>query len=114
MKKRLIRVMSSLMFVCLLAGCGSKSSSGTESVAEVAASGNAEITLEFGHIQNPGHALAIAPEEFKALVEEKSGGRVAVNIYPSSQLGSAREMMEQVTMGTLDMTCCDTADWAAT
>lgn len=125
MKKRLIRVMSSLMFVCLLAGCGSKSSSGnavseapsknegTESVAEVAASGNAEITLEFGHIQNPGHALAIAPEEFKALVEEKSGGRVAVNIYPSSQLGSAREMMEQVTMGTLDMTCCDTADWAA-
>lgn len=49
MKKRLIRVMSSLMFVCLLAGCGSKSSSGnavseapsknegTESVAEVAA-----------------------------------------------------------------------------
>ena len=61
---------------------------GTESVAEVAASGNAEITLEFGHIQNPGHALAIAPEEFKALVEEKSGGRVAVNIYPSSQLGS--------------------------
>lgn len=87
MKKRLIRVMSSLMFVCLLAGCGSKSSSGnavseapsknegTESVAEVSASGNAEITLEFGHIQNPGHALAIAPEEFKALVEEKSGGR---------------------------------------
>ena len=66
MKKRLIRVMSSLMFVCLLAGCGSKSSSGnavseapsknegTESVAEVSASGNAEITLEFGHIQNPG------------------------------------------------------------
>ena len=125
MKKRLIRVMSSLMFVCLLAGCGSKSSSGnavseapsknegTESVAEVAAAGDAEITLEFGHIQNPGHALAIAPEEFKNLVEEKSGGRVAVNIYPSSQLGSAREMMEQVTMGTLDMTCCDTADWAA-
>ena len=122
MKKRLIRVMSSLMFVCLLAGCGSKSSSGnavseapsknegTESVAEVAAAGDAEITLEFGHIQNPGHALAIAPEEFKNLVEEKSGGRVAVNIYPSSQLGSAREMMEQVTMGTLDMTCCDTAD----
>ena len=71
------------MFVCLLAGCGSKSSSGnavseapsknegTESVAEVAAAGDAEITLEFGHIQNPGHALAIAPEEFKNLVEEK-------------------------------------------
>lgn len=127
MKKSFITAISSLMCVCLLAGCGSKSSS--ESVAsaaptaagetkveagsENAPSGTPEVTLEFGHIQNPGHALAIAPEEFKALVEEKSGGRVAVNIYPSSQLGSAREMMEQVTMGTLDMTCCDTADWAA-
>ena len=72
-----------------------------------------EITLTFGHIQNPGHSLAIAPEEFKKMVEKRTNGAVKVNIYPSSQLGSAREMMEQVTMGTLDMTCCDTADWAA-
>ncbi len=47
------------------------------------------------------------------MVEERSNGRVVVNIYPSSQLGTAREMMEQVSMGTLDMTCCDTADWAS-
>lgn len=124
MKIRSIGMISSLICVCLLAGCGSKNSSGSaqgtapagsessKAAVEVVSSGTAEVTLEFGHIQNPGHALAIAPEEFKALVEEKSGGRVAVNIYPSSQLGSAREMMEQVTMGTLDMTCCDTADWA--
>lgn len=71
------------------------------------------IALEFGHIQNPGHSLAIAPEEFKAMVEERTNGKVVVNIYPSSQLGTAREMMEQVSMGTLDMTCCDTADWAS-
>lgn len=128
MKKRWIAMMASMMCVGMLAGCGSKSTSETaapaapaesaggeetQAPAENASTGKAEVTLEFGHIQNPGHALAIAPEEFKALVEEKSGGRVAVNIYPSSQLGSAREMMEQVTMGTLDMTCCDTADWAA-
>lgn len=128
MKKRWITVMASLLVAGVLAGCGGKSASETaapaapaasaegeetQAAAEKAPSGKAEVTLEFGHIQNPGHALAIAPEEFKALVEEKSGGRVAVNIYPSSQLGSAREMMEQVTMGTLDMTCCDTADWAA-
>lgn len=71
------------------------------------------IALEFGHIQNPGHSLAIAPEEFKTMVEQRTNGKVIVNIYPSSQLGTAREMMEQVSMGTLDMTCCDTADWAS-
>ena len=71
------------------------------------------IALNFGHIQNPGHSLAIAPEEFKSLVEERTNGKIVVNIFPSSQLGTAREMMEQVSMGTLDMTCCDTADWAS-
>lgn len=71
------------------------------------------ISLEFGHIQNPGHALYIAPEQFKKLVEERTGGRVVVNIYPASQLGSAREMMEQVSMGTLDMTLADASDWAS-
>ena len=44
------------------------------------------ISLEFGHIQNPGHALYIAPEQFKKLVEERTGGRVVVNIYPASNL----------------------------
>ena len=96
--KKLSLVLSVLLLVGMLA-----------SVSEA----KAKVTLEFGHIQNPGHALAIAPEEFKAMVEKRSNGQVKVNIYPSSQLGSAREMMEQVTMGTLDMTCCDTADWAA-
>lgn len=98
MKKHLVF----LLFAMLILGVSATSSEAKP-----------EFTLEFGHIQNPGHALAIAPEEFKAMVEERTGGRVKVNLYPSSQLGSAREMMEQVTMGTLDMTCCDTADWAA-
>lgn len=121
MKKHIMVVALSALCLFAFTGCGNKTSDGkTESEnsqgTESAKNGEdvkAEVTLEFGHIQNPGHALAVAPEEFKAMVEEKSGGRVAVNIYPSSQLGSAREMMEQVTMGTLDMTCCDTADWAA-
>ena len=97
--KRLTLVFSALLFFAMtISTCEAK---------------DAKVTLTFGHIQNPGHSLAIAPEEFKAMVEKRTNGQVKVNLYPSSQLGSAREMMEQVTMGTLDMTCCDTADWAA-
>ena len=121
MKKSLILIILSVLCLSAFTGCGNKApadkteseSSQKAESGEKGKTAEAEVTLEFGHIQNPGHALAVAPEEFKEMVEEKSGGRVAVNIYPSSQLGSAREMMEQVTMGTLDMTCCDTADWAA-
>lgn len=102
-----------MMVVGLLTACGEKNDGKEETGEPVQSPSSDQVVLEFGHIQNPGHALAVAPEEFKALVEERSEGRVTVNLYPSSQLGSAREMMEQVTMGTLDMTCCDTADWAA-
>ena len=77
MKKRLIRVMSSLMFVCLLAGCGSKSSSGnavseapsknegTESVAEVADLRKCRNNPGIWAYPESGHALAIAPEELR-------------------------------------------------
>lgn len=89
-----------LLIFFVLASC-----SGKEEGADV-------IKLSFGHIQNPGHSLYIAAENFKNLVESKSGGRVVINIYPSSQLGTAREMMEQTTIGTLDMTFAATSDWA--
>ena len=72
MKKHLVF----LLFAMLILGVSATSSEAKP-----------EFTLEFGHIQNPGHALAIAPEEFKAMVEERTGGRVKVNLYPSSQLG---------------------------
>lgn len=119
MKRIFASLVAILLSLTLLVACSSNSA-GTDvttnknNMSSDAPSTKPEVTLEFGHIQNPGHALAVAPEEFKALVEKESNGRVEVKLYPSSQLGSAREMMEQVTMGTLDMTCCDTADWAAT
>lgn len=113
MVKRIVAAaLAASLCLLTLASCAGKSSA-PEAAESGATNAKENYTLEFGHIQNPGHALAIAPEEFKAMVEERTEGRVIVNIYPSSQLGSAREMMEQVTMGTLDMTACDTADWAA-
>jgi len=102
MKKAKWLLVLGLSFGLFFTGC-SKSSSSEE---------NGVIEISFGHIQNPGHSLYIAAEDFKNRVEEKTGGKVKVNIYPSSQLGSAREMMEQTTIGTLDMTFAATSDWA--
>ena len=121
MKKKTVAILSALLCVCMLAACGSSggssasggSASGSGSAGGSGGSGEPEVVLEFGHIQNPGHALYIAPEELKTLVEERSEGRIQLNIYPASQLGSAREMMEQVTMGTLDITFADASDWAS-
>lgn len=58
--------------------------------------------LRFGHlhsVDSPVHkGIAKAAEE----IERTTGGRYKVNIFPSSQLGAAREMVSQVIDGTLD------------
>ncbi|MCP1110158.1 TRAP transporter substrate-binding protein [Ohessyouella blattaphilus] len=104
MKRKLISLLLIAATLVAMTACGNKGSKADDDV----------IVLEFGHFQNPGHAIYIAPEEFKELVEERTDGRVKINIYPASQLGSAREMMEQVSMGALDITVADASDWAST
>ena len=62
-----------------------------------------------------GHALDVEHPVHKAMVfmaeklEEKSGGKVILQIYPGEQLGSEREMIEQVQMGLLDITKVSTS-----
>ena len=46
---------------------------------------------------------AISAHEFKNRVEEKTDGRVEVLLYPDSQLGSEREAIEGISLGTIDM-----------
>jgi len=59
-------------------------------------------TLRFGHlhsVDSPVHkGLVKAAEE----IEAKTQGRYKIAIFPSSQLGAAREMVGQVMDGTLD------------
>ena len=40
---------------------------------------------------------------FKTHVEEASGGRIKVDLYPNNQLGGERQMIEGLTLGTIEM-----------
>jgi len=60
-------------------------------------------TLKIGHsldVEHPVHKAMIFMAE---RLKEKSAGKVVLQIYPGEQLGSEREMIEQVQMGGLDM-----------
>jgi tripartite ATP-independent transporter DctP family solute receptor len=81
--------------------------SGTASAADVKT-----YEFNFGHIQNPGHDLYVAIENFAKLVGERSNGAVKIKVFPSSQLGTEREMIEQSVMGTLDIMISDPAGWS--
>ena len=56
------------------------------------------------HNSNLDSATDKASHRFAELVEKKSGGQIRITIYPRNQLGGNRELLEQVKMGSLDMT----------
>lgn len=80
--------------VALLAGCGQSANS----------EGNSEdvTTLRLGHIQSESHAWHQGSVKFAELVEEKTNGSVQVEIYPSSTLGSDRDLVEGMQIGSVD------------
>jgi tripartite ATP-independent transporter DctP family solute receptor len=64
----------------------------------------AEYTLKVGSIVSDTHPdMVIMKNTFIPYIEEKSGGRIAVELYPNGQLGGDRELSESVQMGTLEM-----------
>jgi TRAP-type C4-dicarboxylate transport system substrate-binding protein len=68
--------------------------------------GAAEFTLKYGHV---GPATDISDDHIpgvflKSFLESRSQGRVAVEIFPASQLGGFRELIEQVQLNTLELT----------
>lgn len=61
------------------------------------------VTIKLAHVNAVTHVINLSAEKFKQLVEQKSGGRIKVQIYPASQLGNEKELAEGVKMGTVDM-----------
>ncbi|WP_066455598.1 DctP family TRAP transporter solute-binding subunit [Anaerotruncus rubiinfantis] len=68
------------------------------------ASGKAEYIMKVGYGTNPGHPIDLASNKLKELVEERSGGRIEVQLYPASQLGSERQLVEGLMAGTIECT----------
>lgn len=65
----------------------------------------AEMTIKIGHGAAEGYHMHKAWLKFKEEMEKKSGGRIAVEIYPNGQVGGDRELTEAVQSGIIDMTC---------
>ncbi|OLS39215.1 TRAP transporter substrate-binding protein [Bacillus sp. MRMR6] len=109
MKKYLILIFSALL-VFSLAACNSNSGGSDSASNEGTKSGEFEtLEITFSHnqpIESPEH---VGAEQFKKIVEEKTGGKVTVNIFPASQLGSLREQVEGTQIGEINITMQPTA-----
>ena len=70
---------------------------------------NDVLTLKLGHALDVGHPVHKALVYMKERLEEKSGGKVKLDIYPSEQLGSESELVMQLQLGAIDITKVSTS-----
>ncbi len=61
-------------------------------------------TIKLGHGLDVNHSVHKAMVKMAGDLEEISGGRMHLKIYPSQQLGTERECLELLQIGSLDMT----------
>lgn len=60
--------------------------------------------IRLGHGLNTGHSVHQGMVFFGEKLQEISGGKFKVQIYPSQQLGTERQCLELLQIGSLDMT----------
>jgi C4-dicarboxylate-binding protein DctP len=63
----------------------------------------APIVIKFSHVTAPESPKGKGAERFKQLVEERTKGRVKVEVYPNSQLYKDKEEMEALQLGSVQI-----------
>ena len=128
--KKLIALTSAVSLTALsVAGCGGSSQTsadagkGTEQsqaaaetkteTADAAASQDTsdgtdytqgdKIAIKIAHVSQEGVPIDVASKKLGDMLNEKTGGRITVNVFPASALGNNTELLEQLQMGTLEM-----------
>ncbi len=64
---------------------------------------SAATEIKLGVVTKPGSAQNIVAEKFKALLEERSGGKYEVKIFHSKSIGNETEILQQIQMNTIQM-----------
>ncbi len=59
-------------------------------------------TLKIGCVLDAQHPILVGARRMAELAEKESGGRLKINLYPSSQLGGQREVVQNVQAGVVD------------
>lgn len=63
----------------------------------------APLKIRFAHVVAQDTPKGLAVERFKALVEERSNGRMVVEVYPGSSLYGDRDEMQALQAGAVEM-----------
>ena len=80
-----------LLLVCLLAGCGSKEQTATP-----------DFVLTYADNQPADYPTTQGAERFAALVKERTGGKVVIQVKSGGEYGTEQEVWQQLSIGGID------------
>ncbi|HBT46289.1 MAG TPA: C4-dicarboxylate ABC transporter substrate-binding protein [Peptococcaceae bacterium] len=92
-----------VLLIAILAGCGTQTGGSQPGGGNGLEGQNGQTyTMKLAHDMMPDTPFQQSALKFKELVEERTNGRIKVEVYPAQQLGSAREMIEGLQLGTIE------------
>lgn len=120
-RRNFLKVSGAMAAAGALAACGGSGAStpaasgaaSTSTAASAAAAGEdkfaslGDFTMTVGHAQPEGNPRFVSMEQFAADVAEATNGHVKIEVYGNGQLGTEKEMLEQVVAGTVIINLCD-------
>jgi tripartite ATP-independent transporter DctP family solute receptor len=71
-----------------------------------------KVKFRLAHTTPPGNHITLAYQKFADLVDEKSDGRMKVQVFPNAILGSDRVLIEGAQRGSLEMAVSSTPNMA--
>ena len=107
MKKFLALALASVMSLSLLAGCGGGNGGNGGGSAPAPApadypTAEKPLTIQVGYVPPVGEVCDLTINEIKKEVEEKTGGAILFELFPNSQLGNEKVLLDAILGGTLD------------
>ena len=82
----------------VLAGCGAANATSSSKPSSVA---GPTLILKFSDLQNVHTATTDSALEFAALVKKYTGGKITIQVYPNSELGTVPAQLAGTEAGTI-------------
>lgn len=102
-KKKITGILAAtLLMGSILAACGKEATTGTKDGGSKAE--EAKYTFRLADNQPPDYPTVVGDKKFAELVEERTKGRIKIEVFPSAQLGDEKSVLEQVQLGAIEFT----------
>lgn len=102
-KKKITGILAAtLLMGSILAACGKEATTGTKDGGSKAE--EPKYTFRLADNQPPDYPTVVGDKKFAELVDERTNGRIKIEVFPSAQLGDEKSVLEQVQLGAIEFT----------